>query len=289
MLETAKQIEQRKPGGKAWKLIGVAAGVSLVALNVMLLSRVSRVETSAAQERERLETQVADLEAVLASREGDHKAELVALREDLDRSMRSTNARARNEAARQTDRLSKAVAEKQLEQQDMFIGELKVMRSATDSNRAGIVDVTSRVDGVRADMEATRTDVATAADLIASTQANVSNLENATGENAAEIERLWRNGSRDLERFELTKSRDRQRVGEFHLRLKDANQRKNRYTMEVLADDEVTLHKNRVLNEPVAFYVTGVERPYEIVITTIEDDRVAGFLAKPKFQQMARN
>ena len=117
----------------------------------------------------------------------------------------------------------------------------------------------------------------------------MSEIEGVVGKNASQIERLWRDGQRELVRFELEKSKLRQRVGEFQLRLRDADEGKNRYSIEILADDEVTLHKNRLLNEPVAFYVTGVERPYEIVVTTIDKDRVAGFLAKPKFQQMARN
>ncbi len=289
MLETTNQSEQQAPGGKAWKLFGVVAGVSLVAFNVMLMSRVSYVEDTAERQRVELEDQIADLETQLASRDGKRVAELAALREEIERTARTGNARARNEAARQAGRVSEAVAAKQREQQDMFIGELKVMRSATDTNRNGLQDVSARVEGFESDIASTRDDIATAADLLASTQRNVSDIEGVVGKNASEIERLWRKGQRELVRFELQRSKARQRVGEFHLRLRDADQGKNRYSLEILADDEVTLHKNRVLNEPVAFYVTGVERPYEIVVTSIEKDRVAGFLAKPKFQQMARN
>ena len=289
MLETTHHDERPAPKGKAWKLLAVVAGVSLVTLNIMLLSRVGYVEDHAAKQQEQLQSQIADLETQLAARDGKHAAELAALREEIDRSARNGNARARSEAARQTDRLSKAVAEKQREQQDMFIGQLKVMRSATDTNREGLHDVETRVEGFASDMASARDDIATAADLLTSTQHSVSEIEGVVGKNASEIERLWRNGQRELVRFELEKSKRRSRVGEFHLRLRDADEGKNRYSLEILADDEVTLHKNRLLNEPVAFYVTGVERPYEIVVTSIGNDRVAGFLAKPRFQQMARN
>ncbi len=288
MLETTNYSEQR-PGGKAWKLAGVVAGVGLVALNVMLLSRVSRVEETSAEQRQGLEAQVSRLEADLSAREGQYNRDMKELRAEFEKTSRNTDTRARNEAARQADRLSKTVAEKEREQQDMFIGELKVMRSAADSNRQGIDDVSTKVSGFESGLAATREDIATTADLLTSTQRSVNDIEGVVGKNASAIERLWRNGERELVPFELQKSKTRQRVGEFHLRLRDADVNKNRYSLEILADDEVTLHKNRLLNEPVAFYVTGVERPYEIVVTTIEKDRVAGFLAKPKFQQMARS
>jgi hypothetical protein len=73
------------------------------------------------------------------------------------------------------------------------------------------------------------------------------------------------------------------------IRLRDANPSKNRYTVEILADDQLILQKDRSVNEPVELYVTGLERPYEIVVTKVEKGRVRGYLSRPAWRQMARN
>jgi hypothetical protein len=44
-----------------------------------------------------------------------------------------------------------------------------------------------------------------------------------------------------------------------------------------------------VLNQPVEFYVMGVAQPYEVVVTDIEREQVTGYLATPKFKELASN
>ena len=92
-----------------------------------------------------------------------------------------------------------------------------------------------------------------------------------------------------MTQFQLAIAKDRTKVHSVHMRIKDIDHRKNRYTLEVMADDQVTVHKNRLLNQPVEFYVTGVAQPYEVVVTEIEPTEVVGYLATPKFTQLARN
>ena len=87
----------------------------------------------------------------------------------------------------------------------------------------------------------------------------------------------------------MAKSKTRARVKDVQLRLKNADNAKNRYTIEVLADDEVVLFKDQRLREPVEFYVTGANRPYEIVVTRIEKDKVTGYLSKPKAVELAHS
>jgi len=89
-------------------------------------------------------------------------------------------------------------------------------------------------------------------------------------------------GERDRLAFRLSKSKSLQKVGNVQLRLRGADAKRNKYTLEVLADDTAVVKRERDVNEPVQFYVTGSTQPYEIVITRISKDEVTGYLATPK-------
>jgi hypothetical protein len=73
-----------------------------------------------------------------------------------------------------------------------------------------------------------------------------------------------------------------QKVGDVQLRLRKADVKGNKYSLEVLADDRKLVKKEKQINEPVQFYVTGVSQPYEIVVTHVAKDRVIGYLSTPK-------
>ena len=68
------------------------------------------------------------------------------------------------------------------------------------------------------------------------------------------------------------------------MRLRKTDRKRNRYTMDVWADDKRIEKKNKTLLEPVQFYVIGSKLPYEIVVNKIERNHVSGYLATPKVQ-----
>ena len=70
--------------------------------------------------------------------------------------------------------------------------------------------------------------------------------------------------------------------------LKKADPKKNRYTIELTADDKVVEKKDRTINEPLQFLVAKARQPYEIVVNDIKKDQIVGYLAIPKVQA-ARN
>jgi hypothetical protein len=70
--------------------------------------------------------------------------------------------------------------------------------------------------------------------------------------------------------------------------LKKTDAKRNKYTVEVYADDKRTEKKDRNINEPVQFYVAKARQPYELVVNEVGKDVVKGYLATPK-DQIARN
>ncbi len=64
--------------------------------------------------------------------------------------------------------------------------------------------------------------------------------------------------------------------------MKKVNAKKNRFTLNVLADDHTVEKKDRGIAEPLQFY-TGRDRVlYEVVIWTTDNNRVTGYLSTPK-------
>jgi hypothetical protein len=66
------------------------------------------------------------------------------------------------------------------------------------------------------------------------------------------------------------------------LDLKKSNAKRYRYTVAVTADDVQIEKKDRTINEPVIFYVSGSKKPYEIVVNSINSNQVKGYVSTPK-------
>jgi chromosome segregation ATPase len=288
MQETTESTEVRS-GGRAWKILGGIVVAALIGFNIQLMNKVGDIEEAAASNRAALMAEVGDLEASLSAQSGMHQREISALQTSVAKTKKEAAARARSEARRGAEQLAKTITEKERAQQDMFLSEIGNVRGVTDTNRQGVEDVNVKVVGVQTDVDETRAALGETADLLASTQGDVDAISGRVGTHEAAIERLRMQGQREVTRFELPVSKERTKLESIHVRVKDIDYRKNRYTLEVMADDRVTVYKNRLLNQPVEFYVTGEAKPYEVVVTDIERNQVTGFLATPKFKQMARN
>jgi chromosome segregation ATPase len=291
----AKEMQETTPntevqnGGKGWKIAGAIAIAALVGWNVYLMNKVDDIEISSQSERAAMTAEVSDLEAAMSEQTGAHKREISALQESVEKTKAEAADRARSEARRGADQLAKLIAQKEREQQDMFLTEIGTVRGETDTNRKGIEEVGTRVVGVQGELDQTRESLNETADLLANTQTDVDAISGRVGTHEAAIERLKMQGQRDVTKFELPVSKERTKVQTVQMRVKDIDHKKNRYTLEVMADDRVVTHKDRLLNQPVEFYVTGVAQPYEVVVTDIARDQVTGYLATPKFKEIASN
>jgi len=73
-------------------------------------------------------------------------------------------------------------------------------------------------------------------------------------------------------------------VADITLLLKKTDPKRNRYTVEVMADDKLTEKKDKNINEPVQFYTSKAKQPYELVVNTVRKDLIIGYLATPKVQ-----
>ena len=172
-----------------------------------------------------------------------------------------TNARA--EAAKLNDETSQ-----KLTALDTSVkGELATKASSDD-----LKNVDTKVGGVRTDLDSTREDVKMAR----------SELGTLIARNHDEIDQLRRLGERDYIEFTVSGKNKPQKVGNVTVELKSVNQKRNQYSVSMTVEDKRFEKKNRALNEPVFFYISGTRLPEELVINKVGKDQVSGYVSIPK-------
>jgi hypothetical protein len=140
--------------------------------------------------------------------------------------------------------------------------------------KTDVASTRSELDKTIADLRRTTGDMGVMSGLIAT--------------NGKEIQALRELGERDYFEFTLNKTNSLERVGDIQVLVKKADPKRNRYTIEVVAEDKKVEKKDRNVNEPVQFYVVSKARqPYELVVNEVRKNQIVGYLAVPK-TKMAR-
>ncbi len=241
------------------------------------------------QENVRLRT---DIDTAVQSSRGEITQNLARVNEEVEKARRaalSTANRAQAVARQESGKVMRALDEREAGLQQR-LAEVK------QANDQAATQLNDSLTGVKGDVGAVRTEVAqTRTEL----QQTASELKRAVGDmgvmsgliatNGKELDALRRLGERDYIEFQLTKSKQPQKVGDIQLTLRKADLKRNRFTMQVMADDRVVEKKDRTINEPVQFYTGAARQPYELVVNQMNKDQVSGYLAIPKVRQTASN
>jgi outer membrane murein-binding lipoprotein Lpp len=139
--------------------------------------------------------------------------------------------------------------------------------------------VTGEVQGVRVDLDGTKTDLAASRKEIGDVR---DTLSQQIAHNSSELADLRRRGERDYFEFDIAKSRDLERVADVKLQLKKTDNKRQKYDILVQADDNKLEKKDRIANEPVTFLVGRDRLRYELVVNYVDKNRVRGYLSTPK-------
>ena len=133
---------------------------------------------------------------------------------------------------------------------DQKVTNLATSVKAELANKANAEDVNKLngdVSGVKSDLDATKNSI----------QMARSEMGTLIARNHDEIDQLRRMGQRDYFEFTVQRKGGATKVGSIQIELKDTNTKKNRYTINVLADDNSFEKKDRSVNEPIFFYTGG--------------------------------
>ncbi len=143
---------------------------------------------------------------------------------------------------------------------------------ATKAANDDLKNVDTKVGGVRTDLDTTRDDLKMAR----------SEMGTLIARNHDEIDQLRRLGERDYIEFTIAGKNKPQKVGNVTVELKGVNEKRGQFSVAMTTEDRRLEKKNRFMNEPIFFYLSGTKIPEEVVINKVGKDTVSGYVSIPK-------
>ncbi|MGH9648566.1 MAG: hypothetical protein ACRD4E_17310 [Bryobacteraceae bacterium] len=283
------------PGSSGPKIpILFGAVVALVGASLYQFYEVRQVRGELATTREELMDQISKVHETSAVSSKTNRQSVDSLKAEMDEARRQAGilaGQAKLDASKHADDLA-AKLEKAQQDQAAKVAET----AAAVTNVSGEVskvkdDTKNRFGEVSTDLASVKTDAAaTKAEL----EKTISDLKSTKGDlgvqsgliatNGKELAALRALGERNYTEFRLTKEKTPRKVGDVQMRLKSADVKKNRYTLELIADDKLVEKKDKTINEPVQFMLSKATQPFEIVVNEVKKNMIAGYLSAPKVQ-----
>jgi len=276
--------------GGGWK-IGVLFAAVVLAIGgcVYLYMQLDKTKADLVKTNDALQARIDKLEEATSVTTRSNRKTVDELREQLERARRQANAmvgEAKQEALKKVDDTRAQLEAAQEQNKQQLKSDISQVREQTDTANKQISQVGNDVTAVRTDLTSTKGEL----------EKTVADLKRATGEidghsvmiatNGKELAALRALGERNFVEFTIHKSKQAQKVGDVSILLKNADPKKNRYTIELTADDRTTEKKDRTANEPVQFMTSKAKQPYELIVNDVKKDTIAGYLSVPKVQNV---
>lgn len=276
-------------GGSNVKIaILFGAVLALLAANVYLFLQLDQVRTEMGKSREALQSEIANLREASSVTAQTNRRTMENLRDELETARRQA-AMAVGQA--KTDAESKVLEiNKRIEaEQKRAAADRAAMKSEIGEVKKDTVETKEKLGAVGTEVGVVKSEVASTKSELDKTIAELKSVRGDLGvqsgliaTNGKELAALIAKGERNYFEFNLTKTKAPMKVGDIALLLKKADVKKNRYTVEVYADDKKTEKKDKTINEPLQFYTSKARIPYELVVNEVKKDNIVGYLATPK-------
>jgi len=266
--------------------------IALLAANVYLFLQLDQIKTEVTAMRESVANEVSNIKETSSMSTQAGKRNLDRLKEELEAARRQAAmaaGQAKTDAQRHADELSARVALESKRTAEAVKSELSTkvdaVATAADSK---IGAVSTEVGSVRQDVASTKSELDKTISDLKRTSGDLGVQSGLIATNSKELGALKALGERNYFEFNLTKQKAPVKLADVTLLLKKSDPKRNRYTIELVADDKRFEKKDKNVNEPVQFYMSKYRQPYELVVNEVGKDRIVGYLSQPKVQA-ARN
>jgi DNA repair exonuclease SbcCD ATPase subunit len=271
------------------KIIG---GVGVVGL-AMWLGYQSYSDWSS---RQAMDTRLAQLENHIQKMHDDDASKITELSTTMDAVQQRVgvtaadiaNAQKAAAAARKEQAKTEAALKQQLEEHAKNVDTLREqadakLQAVRDQTTNQFGEVNGQVATVKGDLDATRSDVAAN---LATSRREMGDLRDSLGRqiahNSDELAQLRRKGERDYYEFDIRKTKDMERVAGIRLQLNKTDIKTRRYDVTLQVDDNKLQKKGQLMNEPIQLNVGKDRVRYELVVNSIDKDRIRGYISTPK-------
>ena len=289
MSENPVPVYPQTPSGGAKIPVLFGAVLALIASNVYLFLQLDKTKDDIAKTKEAFTEEISTVRQTSSISVATSKKQLIQLQDQLETARRSAQMSS-GQAKVDAEKYAETLAHKlEAEQKKAEAALTTKIGEAANEAKTAIGAVSTEVGAVKTEVSTVKTDVAnnkTELDkTIVSLKTVRGDLDGAgmkIATNSGEISALRALGERNITEFKLGKTKDPQRVGDISMLLKKTDIKKNKFTVEVLADDLMTEKKDKSINEPLQFYTSKAKQPYEIVVNKVSKDVIIGYLSTPK-------
>ncbi len=261
--------------------------IAVAAATIYLFVWVNGLKTDLAGMRDSLLAELAKVRETSSVTTASNQQHLNELRTELEstRAQAATAAgTARTEALKHANKLARQIQEEQARQQQVVNTELTAVKEAATTANTKIADVSGEVSNVKTEVATTKSELEKTISELKSVRGDLGVQSGLIATNGHELQALKALGERNYFEFNLAKSKTPQKIGDILVQLKKADTKRNKFNLELIADDKRVEKKDKTVNEPVQFYVAGARLPYEIVVNEVRKDRIVGYLATPKIR-----
>jgi chromosome segregation ATPase len=266
MPEGEPTVYHPEPQSTVGKWILVALAVVYVGASAFFiydqhgkLQKVTQDQTASQQQigdlTKRMQAAEADSET-LAQQLGMTKKELATRAADLQRQQQVASARL------------KAQAEEEKKDVGAVAGEVGSVKTDVGGVKTDVAATKASLEATIAKLQGTIGDLGVQSGLIANTR--------------SDLEALKHRGDRQYYEFTLLKGSHPQAFSTVALQLKKTDPKRGKYTLNVTSDDKTIEKKDRNQSEPVQFYTGREHMLYELVVWTVDKNKVTGYLSTPK-------
>jgi hypothetical protein len=284
-------------GGSSGPKIPILFGavVALVGASLYQFYEVRQVRAELETTREALLDQISKIHETTTVSTKTNRQSVDSLKAEMDEARRQAGilaGQAKLDASRHADELAAKLEKAQQDQAAKVneavtnvSGEVSKVRDDANSTKTRVGEVSTDLATVKTDAAATKAELEKTISDLKSTRGDLGVQSGLIATNGKELAALRSLGERNYTEFRLTKEKTPRKVGDVQIRLKSADAKKNRYTIELIADDKQVEKKDRTVNEPVQFMLSRATQPFEIVVNEVKKDMISGYLSAPKVQQ----
>jgi uncharacterized protein YoxC len=302
-METINNISNTpEKGSNAAKWIAGGVMGAMIIANGVLFQKVHTLQNDLSSQRATVQTQFTELRDVTASSAAAMNRGFEDLTAQLQEGTRTASAAGQRAAAtalsnaqKNAEKLVAQVKEQQQASEEKFNKEIGAVKSVTDEHTAKVTGLETTVGSVKENVGTVEKEVAANKSTLDQT---INDLKSARGDlgvqsgliatNAKELAALRDLGERTYYEFTLQKGKAPVKVANMVMTYKKVDTKRNKYNVEIMADDKRIEKKDKTVNEPVQMYVGGNRQPYEIVVNEVKKDTIVGYVAVPKVLRAAR-
>jgi len=269
-LEVEEQIPVPTPNIEKHRLLRYALLIAAASYVIFSSYYISETRSSLASLAVAQRAAMANLQQRQAATEADLKTSNQALSQQLGITERGLQAAYAGTTAEL--RQHQKVFERRMQDQQ---------NAAADQVTFEVADVRTELNGAKKEITATRTDLESTKVKLDRAIGDLTGQSGLIAHTREDLEELRHRGDRNYYEFTLNKGERPAQISTVSLQLKKADAKKNKFTLNVMADDRVIEKKDRGSAEPLQFYTGRNRQLYEVVIFTVEKNKVTGYLSTP--------